>query len=64
MTEFEKKREYAQHIADALPYLDEEQTRSYAIAITGAAATNQMVEQMRTGEQSRIFMPISATTLR
>ena len=64
MTEFEKKREYAQHIADALPYLDEEQTRSYAIAITGAAATNQMVEQMKTGEPSRIFMPLGTAALR
>jgi len=54
MSEFEMKKQYARSIVDMLPYLDEEQTRSYANAIAGAAMTNQMVAQMKKAEQPKL----------
>ncbi len=55
MSEFKTKKQYARSIIDMLPYLDEEQTRSYANAIAGAAMTNQMVAQMKNAEPSRLL---------
>ena len=55
MSEMELKRQYARHIVKMLPYLDEEQTRSYANAIAGAAMTNQMVAQMRNAEPPKLL---------
>lgn len=59
MSEFEIKRQYARSIMDALPYLDEEQTRSYANAIAGAALTNQMVAQMKNAEPPKIMAALA-----
>lgn len=63
MSEMKIKREYARHIVSMLPYLDEEQTRSYANAIAGAAMTNQMVARMKNAEPPKLLpelMPIGA----
>ena len=48
MTEWNKKRQYARDIIDILPYLSEEQTQEYTIAIKGTAMTNRWMSELTT----------------